>query len=215
MITRIILWIALFTINSVMAQNFQGIVTYKTDRKLDMKLDSTQLSSDMQRQIQEMMRKQFQKEFTLRFDKTESLYKEEENLGAPEAPGMQIVMLGSGESDQLYKNIKEERISSQRDMMGKTFLVKDQLKKIDWKLEKETKKIGNYTCYKATAKIMRPNIGRGFEDEENEESEPEEQEVQVTAWYTPEIPISNGPENYWGLPGLILETNDGQQNIMQ
>ena len=29
----------------------------------------------------------------------------------------------------------------------------------------------------------------------------------VTAWYTPEIPVSLGPANYWGLPGLILEIN--------
>ena len=34
-------------------------------------------------------------------------------------------------------------------------------------------------------------------------------EKTVTAWYAPEIPVSQGPENYWGLPGLILEINDG------
>lgn len=214
MMTRIIILIALFIINSIRAQDFQGVVTYKTDRKLDMKLDSTQLNSDMQRQIQEMMRKQFQKEFTLRFNKTESLYKEEKSLGVSQPAGMQVVMIGGGESDELYKNVKEERFSSQRELMGKTFLVKDQLKAIDWKLENETKKIGNYTCYKATAKIMRPNIGRNFDEDENIESEPEELEINVTAWYTPEIPISNGPESYWGLPGLILETNDGQQMIL-
>ena len=31
----------------------------------------------------------------------------------------------------------------------------------------------------------------------------------TTAWYTPQIPVSNGPDQYWGLPGLILEVNDG------
>jgi GLPGLI family protein len=35
-------------------------------------------------------------------------------------------------------------------------------------------------------------------------------EITVTAWYTPEIPVNQGPENYWGLPGLILEVNDGK-----
>jgi GLPGLI family protein len=33
-------------------------------------------------------------------------------------------------------------------------------------------------------------------------------DVTITAWYTPEIPVNQGPENYWGLPGLILEIND-------
>ena len=31
----------------------------------------------------------------------------------------------------------------------------------------------------------------------------------ITAWYTPQIPVSHGPAEYGGLPGLILElTND-------
>jgi hypothetical protein len=29
-----------------------------------------------------------------------------------------------------------------------------------------------------------------------------------------DIPISQGPENYWGLPGLILEVNDGTTTIL-
>ena len=39
-------------------------------------------------------------------------------------------------------------------------------------------------------------------------------EVVVTAWYTPEIPVNQGPEGYWGLPGLILEVNDGKTVIL-
>ena len=35
-----------------------------------------------------------------------------------------------------------------------------------------------------------------------------------TAWYSPEIPVNQGPENYWGLPGLILEVNDGKTTIL-
>ena len=36
----------------------------------------------------------------------------------------------------------------------------------------------------------------------------------ITAWYCPEIPINQGPENYWGLPGLILEVSDGKTIIL-
>ena len=39
-------------------------------------------------------------------------------------------------------------------------------------------------------------------------------EITITAWYTPEIPVSQGPEGYWGLPGLILEVNDGKTTIL-
>jgi GLPGLI family protein len=39
-------------------------------------------------------------------------------------------------------------------------------------------------------------------------------ETIVTAWYTPEIPVNQGPDKYWGLPGLILEVNDGKTVIL-
>ena len=29
-------------------------------------------------------------------------------------------------------------------------------------------------------------------------------DVEVVAWFTPEIPVSSGPSWYQGLPGLIL-----------
>jgi len=39
-------------------------------------------------------------------------------------------------------------------------------------------------------------------------------ETVITAWYTPEIPVSQGRLNYWRLPGLILEVNDGKTVIL-
>ncbi|WKB79920.1 GLPGLI family protein [Cellulophaga lytica] len=61
----------------------------------------------------------------------------------------------------------------------------------DWDLTKETKKIGDFLCYKAT-KVK--TVPKG--------------DVTVVAWYTPEIPFAYGPNNYAGqLPGLILELN--------
>ena len=39
-------------------------------------------------------------------------------------------------------------------------------------------------------------------------------EQTVTAWYTPQIPINQGPGEYWGLPGLILEVSSGRTTIL-
>ena len=39
-------------------------------------------------------------------------------------------------------------------------------------------------------------------------------EIIVTAWYTMDVPVPQGPENYWGLPGLILEVSDGKTTIL-
>ncbi|MBT8393706.1 MAG: GLPGLI family protein, partial [Bacteroidia bacterium] len=41
-----------------------------------------------------------------------------------------------------------------------------------------------------------------------------EEERITTAWYTPEIPVNNGPEDFFGLPGLILEINDGDLTLI-
>ena len=47
---------------------------------------------------------------------------------------------------------------------------------------------------------------------ESKESKKKENVV-TTAWYTPQIPVSNGPDDYQGLPGLILEINDGKKQL--
>jgi GLPGLI family protein len=39
-------------------------------------------------------------------------------------------------------------------------------------------------------------------------------EVEVTAWYTMQIPVSQGPGEYWGLPGLILEVSADKTTIL-
>ena len=39
-------------------------------------------------------------------------------------------------------------------------------------------------------------------------------EILVTAWYTPQIPVGNGPGEYAGLPGLILELNFYRTTIL-
>ncbi len=200
----------LFT-SLVSAQDFKGIATYKSQRKMEIKLDSTPVNNEMQKQINAMLKKQFEKEYTLQFNKNESLYKEAENLDKPagaNTSGIEIMFAGDGAGDLLYKNLKENRYALERDLLGKIFLIQDTLKQPEWKLEKETKNIGEYTCFKATfkRKIMAMTV--------NSKEEPKETEQTVTAWYTLQIPVKHGPGNYNGLPGLILEISDGSETIL-
>jgi len=201
-----------FVVSNVLsAQNFQGVATYKSKRQMNMSMDSTQMDSDMQKRMMEMLKKQFEKTYILDFSKEESVFKEEESLEAPQPGGMQIVIAGMGGSDILYKNTKDARFANQVEMYGKVFLIHDKLQKQEWKLGSETKNIGNYTCYKATLTRERPVQQEGMPDEN---VEPEMEEYVTTAWYTPQIPVSNGPRSYHGLPGLILEVNDGSETII-
>ena len=189
------------------------------------------ITPEMQKTIEERMKKMFEKTFILNFDTQASIYKEEEKLDDPTAQGgggfrMMSNMLGGGGT--LYKNIKEKSYSSDKEFMGKEFLVVDTLTTYKWKMESETRVIGGYTCYKATAKAKPSKSDFKSMRPKKEDDKPKTddkktsfldsvempKELTITAWYTPEIPVNQGPEGYWGLPGLILEVNDGKTTIL-
>ncbi len=211
--------LCLLIAKSTLSQDFSGRAIYKTHRKSTIKLDSTTMAANpgIQEQLEAQMRKMFQKTFTLDFTKSESMYKEEQELDAPKVPssnGAMVMLSGSnGGNDVLYKNLSEKRMANKKELMGKVFLIKDNLVSYDWKLTGETKNIGNYTCYKAEYEKEEENIQIEMIDGEVKEEKLTKKRT-IVAWYTPDVPISNGPNNYGGLPGLILEVNDGDQTIV-
>jgi GLPGLI family protein len=239
--TKIIFTLAfLFSVHlGIMAQGFQGMAIYESktsteDFKARMS-GNKDITPEMQKNMEERMKKMFEKTFILNFDKSASIYKEEEKLDAPSQGGggggfrMMGSMMGSGGT--FYKNIKEKSYTVDKEFMGKEFLIKDTLPNLKWKMEGETRLIGGYKCYKATAiKPVSKTDFRNFrpKKEETTTTKPADdskktnfmdemnipKEVVVTAWYTPEVPVNQGPENYWGLPGLILEINDGKTVIL-
>lgn len=237
---------SIFMISGLLnAQNFQGMAVYesKTSTADFMKGMSTnrEMTPEMQKQIEERMKKMFERTFILNFDKTASIYKEEEKLDAPggqqQGGRMMMSMMGGGGTH--YKNAKNKQYVVDKEFFGKEFLIKDSLPKYEWKLEGESKQIGNYTCFKATAVIKvsesdfrnfrfrnRNNEKEGVKKAETVKDTAKAKKTNftddwempkenvITAWYCPEIPVNQGPENYWGLPGLILEVNDGKTVIL-
>ncbi|QZK89411.1 GLPGLI family protein [Flavobacterium sp. CHNK8] len=231
--------IAVVSFLGLQAQEFQGMAVYESktstsDFKSRME-GNKNMTPDMQKMIEERMKKMFEKTFILNFNKTASIYKEEEKLEASNQAGGGFRMMSSlaGGGGTYYKNVKDKQYSNDKEFMGKEFMVKDFLTSLNWKMEAETRVIGGYTCYKATA-IKKPsatdfrNMRPRKDDAEKKEGvKPTEEkktnfldavevpkEIVITAWYTPEIPVSQGPEGYWGLPGLILEVNDGRTTIL-
>ncbi|WP_417942690.1 GLPGLI family protein [Flavobacterium sp. RS13.1] len=221
-------------------KDFQGMAVYESKTqapKFDgMRAGNRDITPEMQKNIEERMKQMLEKTFVLNFNKSASIYKEEEKLETPgqQGGGMRMMMSSMmGGGGTFYKDVKSKTYTVDKEFMGKEFLVKDSLPKLNWKLEQETKQIGGYNCYKATAvKESSQTDFRNFRPKNNDDKKDDAKktsgdtktnfedsfeipkEIIVTAWYTPEIPINQGPENYWGLPGLILEINDGTTTIL-
>lgn len=212
----ILVFVSILTV-TVYGQNFQGKATYKTHRNMDIKVSSgnNAPNSDIQKRLHERMKKMFQKTYTLAFNKSVSTYTQNKEL-EPEvnSGGVQIMMFGNGGgNDVLYKNVLNKEYINKTEISGKRFLIEDTLPETPWEMTTETKKIGKYTCYKATRSREEEQRSFTMTDGEQEESA---KTVTITteAWYTPQIPVSNGPGMYWGLPGLILEIHEGKQTIV-
>ncbi len=209
-LTKLLTAIAITMATCIIAQDFQGVATYKSHRKFDFKLDEKNENSEMKKQIQAQLKKQFQSEYTLEFNKNETVYEKVEQLDKPQPSSSGFVIKVSEGSDIMYKNLKENRYVNKTEMMGKLFLIKDSLQSRKWELVNETKSIGQYTCFKA---VVRDSITTQTITDEGGMEKVKKERV-TTAWYTPQIPVNSGPQDFHGLPGLILEINDGKLTLV-
>ena len=228
---RIVLHALLFFSLSVFSQDFQGRASYisKTSPDLD-SWGGQQMNEAQKKQIMDRMRSMFEKTYILTFDKEASIFKEEEVLEAPGQKG--FGMWGSSYSaGPQYKNVKTQQYIQDQEFFGRQFLITDSLQQLDWKLGSETKQIGQYLCMKATAiktvdefdwRSMRrktPKKEKSTKTDDTKSSAVSDEievpkTIEVTAWYTPQIPVSQGPGEFWGLPGLILEVNADRTTIL-
>jgi GLPGLI family protein len=164
-----------------------------------------------------------EKTYTLSFNKTESSFKEDVALEGPGASGPSWGR--SNGQGSIYKSLKDKKMIEDVEQFSKRFLVAEDMGQLEWELGIETKKIGNYTCYKATLVKEDTNVDWGSifsrrgndkkKDSTNAKAKmPEKKMLTVTAWYAPQIPVSSGPDKYYGLPGLILELNAGRTTML-
>jgi GLPGLI family protein len=228
---------AFVTIGTFAQKDFQGKAIYMSKTTMDMSSfggrGGGQMTEARKKEIADRMKSILEKTFILSFDKISSIYKEDDQLASPTAgrgSGFMAMMAGSSVK---YKNTKDLIALEETEFFGKKFLVSDTMETPKWELGSETKQIGNYTCFKAT--LMQDadptdwtNMRRRGNDEDkkgeakkdssnvvkvSEEFERPKQ-IEVVAWYTPQIPVNNGPGEHWGLPGLILEINSGRTTIL-
>ncbi|WP_435315607.1 GLPGLI family protein [Cellulophaga fucicola] len=128
-------------------------------------------------------------EFKVTFNKKIGLFENIDKLYAGNGMFEELALISSLYKGKVYTSIP---LNKQIIQTKKGINIDAQIEKQDWKLTKESKKIGGFLCYKATLVKTVP-IG----------------DVTLVAWYTPEIPFAYGPNGYANqLPGLILELDD-------
>ena len=89
---------------------------------------------------------------------------------------------------RLYKNYLEKGTLTLTGYINKKHIKTTETTPLNWKIEAETDTtIMGYKCIKATTQYA----GRDY-----------------IAWFTMDIPISDGPYKFQGLPGLIVSIND-------
>ena len=205
-------------------QDFQGKAYYFSKSSMDLGRWGARMSEEQKKQVKARMKNRLEKTYVLSFNKSESFFKEDEKLdamsGATDSWGKNFAQ---GDS---YKNVKDNALVQSQEFYGKKFLVKDKLQQIDWQMGTETKQIGNYTCFKAMALLPSDDLtwyNFSWDRIRREETKvdstgatviPEIPMTQVIAWYSPQIPVSHGPSEFWGLPGLILEVSAGDTTML-
>ena len=94
----------------------------------------------------------------------------------------------------IYTDLLNHISTNQKAFFEETFLLKDTVRKINWKITDETREVAGYTCRRANAIIL--------------------DSIYVVAFYTNDIHVSGGPESFTGLPGMILELALPHDNVI-
>ncbi|HEU4496422.1 MAG TPA: GLPGLI family protein, partial [Flavobacterium sp.] len=154
-----------------MAQDFHGIATYEAKTGLgNIRVSAKDPAAKMREE--ERIKKSMEKTYILVFNKKESVYSQEAKLEAPGETDSQMIKMMSMGDGKIYKNIKDGIEITEKDFFGKDFLLQDSLPIWNWKLESETKKIGDYTCHKASSVVpVSEKAKKIFEENKKKNSE--------------------------------------------
>lgn len=94
-------------------------------------------------------------------------------------------------ASDVYKDYTKNEIRVRDNISTHSFVYTDELKSQDWAILNETSTISGYASQKAICHFR----GRDW-----------------VAWFAPEIPLSEGPWKFFGLPGLITKIHDSKNH---
>lgn len=186
-------------VNHVSSQIQQAEIIYKVKHvvpKNKIKLTPTQ--EKIKNRADRVMRETENIEMQLLFSKDHSVYKIIESMEIDDYRKKirKIAEIVIGSNINYYCDLKKQIIIREHEFDGNNYNITSHFKDNNWKLINESKDIEGYICYKAEKiRTFQNSAGKTINSK-------------ITAWYTPKIPISLGPKNHVGLPGLIIELKE-------
>ena len=139
--------------------------------------------------------RQVSKYANYRFLVNDSIISEE--LLQPEVHAVEIMnralirLKKAGDRSIVMKNYPKGQYWVQIPVLLNSYIYTEKEPVFDWNFSPDTLTVLGYLCKKATCLFR----GRYY-----------------TAWYAPDIPLSNGPWKFNGLPGLILKVEDADRD---
>ena len=177
----------LCTFLSVFGQNAEGIITFEEKMNLHRRITD----EAMKARVPEFRSNNMQ----LVFRGDECIYKaiEEEEDAEMSPDGGAVRMRFRRPNVEIYRNYASNKRIELREMGDKKYLIETDMKQPAWKLGTETKKIMGHECTQAT-----------WSDTARKQ--------EIVAWFTMDLPLAAGPQNFGSLPGLILvaDINEGE-----
>lgn len=181
--TILLILILNFTVFKSIAQ---GKVIYKVSFIGSDKLKQISKSSPQFKAVNDFIKNTKPINATLQFNTNKAVYYLN-NLHNEANSKLNASKILAGADDKFYTNTLETANYKHTVVEGEELLIKREY--YNWKITQETKKIGNYNCFKASYTWKTIN------------GKPRK----VIAWFTPELPYNYEPKEFCGLPGLILE----------
>ncbi len=187
-INILFLFATLFLPLAAFSQNNEGVILF--EEKINVHRGLPPDAEDMKAMIPEFRIHQSE----LLFNATESLYRNvEEEEDDDDAGGGGVVMKIQRPEVIFYRNFAAKRKTDFREFLGKNYLIEDTLAGGNWKLTGQSKQVLGYNCMSATTTDT-------------------VRKREITAWFTDALSLSAGPQNFGQLPGMILEIdiNNGE-----
>lgn len=204
---RLLLLIGIISCFSIgLSAQTSGMISYTEVTKLEFEgIEGLDLG--------DMMPSEMSANKALYFDQYTSVYRDADDhvnedieMESDDGSFQMVFSTGNSSEEILYHELKARKRVNQTGFMGKEFLIESDIEKTKWRITDERIKYLGFVCQKAVfTKTIPPTPG----------SDETPREREVVAWFTPEIPLPMGPDDYGQLPGavLLVSVDEGKKEI--